>query len=281
MVHIGTRRSPLYTPAAGGGLRAGRSRGVPGFRLVGVMGYEGQIAGLGDAPPGHPVRAQLIRRHPGPFGRRTAPAADRGSPPDPGPDQPGVRERRRDRQPGVDRPGRVGDRADRGFWAGRPDPVRRVPPVSAPIPRCCSPCPWCAGRARASPRCSPAATSPPGPGPADRLPRPYLPAGLTLTGVEGAGEVQTPVRGAAAGRLRPGDRVWLRHAKAGELAERFTDYHVLRRRRTGHRRADLPGRRPVLRLSPSPATRGPTGPAGLDDGEAGGGAWPARCRRPA
>ena len=51
--------------------------------------------------------------------------------------------------------------------------------------------------------------------------------GLSLIGVEGAGEVQTPVRGAAADRLRPGDRVWLRHAKAGELAERFTDYHVL------------------------------------------------------
>jgi D-serine deaminase-like pyridoxal phosphate-dependent protein len=32
-----------------------------GFRLTGVMGYEGQIAGPGDAPPGHPVRAQLIR----------------------------------------------------------------------------------------------------------------------------------------------------------------------------------------------------------------------------
>jgi D-serine deaminase-like pyridoxal phosphate-dependent protein len=58
-------------------------------------------------------------------------------------------------------------------------------------------------------------------------PRPHLPAGLSLIGTEGAGEVQTPVRGAAAGQLRPGDRVWLRHAKAGELAERFRDYHVL------------------------------------------------------
>ena len=36
------------------------------------------------------------------------------------------------------------------------------------------------------------------------------------------------MRGAAADLLRPGDRVWLRHAKAGELAERFTDYYVLR-----------------------------------------------------
>jgi D-serine deaminase-like pyridoxal phosphate-dependent protein len=24
-----------------------------------------------------------------------------------------------------------------------------------------------------------------------------------------------------------GDRVWLRHAKAGELAERFTHYHIV------------------------------------------------------
>jgi D-serine deaminase-like pyridoxal phosphate-dependent protein len=66
-----------------------------------------------------------------------------------------------------------------------------------------------------------------GTGTPDRLPRPFLPAGLRLTGTEGAGEVQTPVRGAAADGLRPGDRVWLRHAKAGELAERFAAYHVL------------------------------------------------------
>jgi D-serine deaminase-like pyridoxal phosphate-dependent protein len=46
-----------------------------------------------------------------------------------------------------------------------------------------------------------------------------------LLGTEGAGEVQTPVRGAAA--LRVGDRVWFRHAKAGELAERFDAIHVV------------------------------------------------------
>ena len=54
-----------------------------------------------------------------------------------------------------------------------------------------------------------------------RLPRPTWPAGLRLLGAEGAGEVQTPLRGKAARDLMPGDRVWLRHAKAGELAERF------------------------------------------------------------
>jgi D-serine deaminase-like pyridoxal phosphate-dependent protein len=45
--------------------------------------------------------------------------------------------------------------------------------------------------------------------------------------MEGAGEVQTPVLGAAASALRAGDRVWLRHAKAGELAERFAEYHLI------------------------------------------------------
>jgi D-serine deaminase-like pyridoxal phosphate-dependent protein len=36
------------------------------------------------------------------------------------------------------------------------------------------------------------------------------------------------VTGAAARTLRLGDRVWLRHAKAGELAERFLEYHLVR-----------------------------------------------------
>jgi len=68
-----------------------------------------------------------------------------------------------------------------------------------------------------------------------RLPRPHLPAGLRLLRWEGAGEVQTPVTGAVADRLAVGDKVWLRHAKAGEVAERFDVYHVVsgdRRERT-------------------------------------------------
>jgi D-serine deaminase-like pyridoxal phosphate-dependent protein len=60
-----------------------------------------------------------------------------------------------------------------------------------------------------------------GPAGRDRLPKPYLPAGLRLTALEGAGEVQTPLTGGGARALRPGDRVYLRHAKAGELCERF------------------------------------------------------------
>jgi len=66
-----------------------------------------------------------------------------------------------------------------------------------------------------------------GPGERSRLPTPYLPAGLRLDRNEGAGEVQTPVLGAAAGPLRVGDRVWFRHAKAGELCERFNELHLI------------------------------------------------------
>lgn len=57
----------------------------------------------------------------------------------------------------------------------------------------------------------------------DRLPVPARPAGLRYLGREGAGEVQTPVRGDVA----VGDRAWWRHAKAGELCERFDTLHVV------------------------------------------------------
>lgn len=60
------------------------------------------------------------------------------------------------------------------------------------------------------------------PGP-DRLPVPARPAGLRYLGREGAGEVQTPVRG----EVRIGDRAWWRHAKAGEVCERFDTLHVV------------------------------------------------------
>ncbi len=46
------------------------------------------------------------------------------------------------------------------------------------------------------------------------------PQGLSTMPREGAGEVQTPLRGEAARSLRVGDRVWFRHAKSGELSER-------------------------------------------------------------
>ena len=66
-----------------------------------------------------------------------------------------------------------------------------------------------------------------GPGHASRLPAPWLPAGLELDVEEGAGEVQTPLLGAAAAALAVGDRVYLRHAKAGELCEHFNQLHLV------------------------------------------------------
>ena len=39
--------------------------------------------------------------------------------------------------------------------------------------------------------------------------------------------MQTPLLGAAADGLRIGDRVWFRHAKAGELCERFNELHLI------------------------------------------------------
>lgn len=59
---------------------------------------------------------------------------------------------------------------------------------------------------------------------ADRLPVPFVPEGLRLIGDEGVGEVQTPVRGRACRDLALGDVVLFRPAKAGEIAERFDRY---------------------------------------------------------
>jgi D-serine deaminase-like pyridoxal phosphate-dependent protein len=60
-----------------------------------------------------------------------------------------------------------------------------------------------------------------------RQPSPWMPRNLQLLRTEGAGEVQTPLRGPAAAALQVGDQVWFRHAKAGELCERFDRLHLI------------------------------------------------------
>ena len=57
----------------------------------------------------------------------------------------------------------------------------------------------------------------------EKQPVPYLPQGARLIPLEGAGEVQTPIR--YSGHLHLGDPVFMRHSKAGELCEHFT--HLL------------------------------------------------------
>ena len=66
-----------------------------------------------------------------------------------------------------------------------------------------------------------------GPSGSDRLPSPWAPAGLHLTGLEGAGEVQTPLTGHPAALLAIGDLVWFRHPKAGELFEHTRTVQLL------------------------------------------------------
>ncbi|WHZ02737.1 amino acid deaminase/aldolase [Neobacillus sp. YX16] len=59
----------------------------------------------------------------------------------------------------------------------------------------------------------------------DKLPKPYLPQEATLLKNEGAGEVQTPIMYKGEESLQLGDPIFMRHSKAGELCERFT--HLL------------------------------------------------------
>ena len=61
----------------------------------------------------------------------------------------------------------------------------------------------------------------------DRLPTIAWPPGLEYSGLEGPGEVQTPLTGPGTESLRIGDLVWFRHAKAGELAEHFNEFLVV------------------------------------------------------
>ncbi len=225
VVHIGTRRSPLHTPAqARAFAKAVLAR--KGFDLVGVMAYEGQIAGLGDNPDGRPVRTVALRwiqRQSGAelVARRTEAVAaitaltslefvnggGTGSIELTASDS-SVTEL-------AAGSGLVGPTLFDAYRTFHPEPALlfALPVVHRPARNTAT---LFAGGYVAS-----------GTGTPDRLPSPYLPAGLTLSGVEGAGEVQTPVSGRAAADLRLGDRVWLRHAKAGELAERFTDYHLV------------------------------------------------------
>ncbi|WP_179951487.1 alanine racemase [Halopolyspora algeriensis] len=223
--HIGALRSPVRTEAQARALvEAVLDRG--NYRIVGLMAYEGQIAGLGDAPPRRPLRAAAVRwvqrRSAAELAERRA-AVVRA-----------VRElvplefvngggtgslERTAAEPAVTEvaagSGLIGPTLFDTYRTFRPRPAAlfALPVVRRPGPRVAT---VFGGGYLAS-----------GPAGADRVPTPYLPAGLRLTAAEGAGEVQTPVTGPAADRLRLGDRVWFRHAKAGELAERFSRYHLL------------------------------------------------------
>ena len=60
-----------------------------------------------------------------------------------------------------------------------------------------------------------------------KLPIPHLPAHIRLEKNEGVGEVQTPIRYKGKS-LDIGSPVFFRHCKAGELCERFNELHLIR-----------------------------------------------------
>ncbi|MFJ9694575.1 alanine racemase [Kitasatospora sp. NPDC101183] len=224
-VRVGARRSPLRDPEELEAFAALVQR-RPGFRVVGLMAYEGHVAGVGDSVPGRPVYSRLIRLM---QDRARAELAARRAET--------VRRLRRVAELEFVNGGGTGSvestaaeravtevAAGSGLYVprlfdnyrsfrGRPaalfgQPVVRRPGVGVVT--------VLGGGYPASGAAGP-----------DRSPVPYLPAGLRYDPMEGAGEVQTPLLGSAADDLLIGDRVWFRHAKAGELCERFGELHLI------------------------------------------------------
>lgn len=218
-VTVGAKRSPIRTPDQAVALAEQIARRDK-LELVALMAYEGQIAGVGDEPPKQPVRARMIK-----WMQRQSVEE--------------IRERRADV---VERVRQVAEieivngggtgsleftsaepavtevAAGSGFFAPaqfdhysrfslRPAAAYAIPVVRRPGPGVVT---ALGGGYHSSGAAGPA-----------RLPVPWLPPGLSLDEEEGAGEVQTPLLGPAADRLRLGDNVYMRHSKAGELCERF------------------------------------------------------------
>jgi len=225
-IRIGARRSPVRTPEQAAAL----ARSVvtrPELALDGLMSYEAHIAGVGDRPPGKPLMGAAIR------------AMQRASARELATRRAAVAAAVREVAPlrfvngggtgSVERTaaeaavtevaagsGLYGPTLFDAYGAFTPQPAAlfALPVVRRPDARTAT---LLGGGYPAS-----------GAAGADRLPAPHLPDGLKLDGQEGAGEVQTPLRGPGAAGLRVGDRVWMRHAKAGELCERFNELHLVR-----------------------------------------------------
>jgi D-serine deaminase-like pyridoxal phosphate-dependent protein len=222
---IGPKRTPVRTPEQARRL-AEAIAARPALTLVGMMSYEGHIAGQGDKIAGNPLKSLVIAR------MQRASYAE-------------LRERRAAAVAAVSEvaplefvnAGGTGDlervatepamteaTAGSGFYAPtlfdtysgfrlQPAAIFAQPVSRRPGPGIVT---ALGGGYLAS-----------GLGAKDRMPTPYLPAGLKLDAMEGTGEVQTPLHGSAADDLRVGDNVYFRHTKAGELCERFNALYLL------------------------------------------------------
>jgi D-serine deaminase-like pyridoxal phosphate-dependent protein len=222
---IGVKRSPVHEPAQARAL-AEEIVSRPGLELAGLMGYEAHIAGVGDRPlgkslQGYAIRAMKALSLPELAERRAAAVA-------------AVREVANVEIVNGGGTGSIHSTraesvvteitAGSGFYAptlfDRYASFRLTPAAMFAMPVVRRPSGGVATLLGGGYLASGAA------GP-DRLPAPELPRGLRLDPLEGAGEVQTPVIGAAAASLRVGANVYLRHAKAGELCERFNSLKLL------------------------------------------------------
>ncbi len=230
-IRVGAKRSPVHTPQQAAAL-AGEIVSRERLRLVGIMAYEAQIAGLGDAPPGRRVRGltirELQRRSARELATRRAEAVAAvqetlraaSAPPlefvngggTGSLERTGAEEAVTEIAAGS---GLYGPTLFDAYRAFQPEPAAlfALPVVRKPSATIAT---VLGGGYLAS-----------GPADAARLPTPFLPSGLALDKQEGAGEVQTPLTGDRACDLRVGDRVWFRHAKAGELCERFDRLHLI------------------------------------------------------
>ena len=224
--HVGPKRSPLHDAADVVELAQEIDR-RDGLRLVGVMTYEGQVAGVPDEVPRHRFRSAAVRSlksasvpqlenrraeiasalhevaalefwNAGGSGSIETSAAD-----------PAVTEVTAGSGllvPGLFDHYRSFDPLPAAYFGLRV--VRRPSATVATV---------AGGGLIAS-----------GPTGTDRSPVPWAPPGLRLTGLEGAGEVQTPLTGPGASALLVGELVWFRHAKSGEVAEHVLEAHLLR-----------------------------------------------------
>jgi D-serine deaminase-like pyridoxal phosphate-dependent protein len=228
--YVGVKRSPVRTAEQAAAL-AREIVARDGLRLVGIMAYEAQIAGVGDDPAGHPLRGAAIRamqrrsarelagRRAAVVAAVQAVAADAGAPLELVNGGGTGSLERTSAEPAVTEvtagSGLYSPTLFDAYRAFTPQPAAlfALPVVRRP------------GRGVVTALGGGYLAS--GAGEASRLPTPYLPAGLRLDRREGAGEVQTPLLGRAADELEIGDRVYMRHAKAGELCERFSSLHLL------------------------------------------------------
>ncbi|UFS93376.1 amino acid deaminase/aldolase [Nocardia huaxiensis] len=216
-LHLGVRRSPIHTPEDAARLAAATKR--RGFAVVGVMTYEAQIAGLPDTNPA----VRLVKKVSGlEITRRRRKVLDAVRA------EVGELEIVNSGGTGsielsISDPDVTEVTAGSGLYL--PTLFDGYRNLATPRPAMYFALPVLRRPADGIVTAFSGGYIASGPAGATRVPKPVWPLGLNLIGTEGAGEVQTPLTGS--GKLGIGDRVWFRHAKAGELCERFDQVHLV------------------------------------------------------